>query len=277
MAKTEMDGNAAFDKKASKRAAKMKKKEEKRRKKGLQNPEEEQEGSKVLIFFVTVIIIVIWLGILALLVKLDVGGFGSTVLHPILKDVPYINRILPETEEETVVDEQYPYTTLADAIERIKELEVEVSDAIEASEVDEETIAQLQAEISRLQEFEEKQAEFEELKTKFYQEVVFSDNAPDINQYKAYYESIDEANAAELYKQVVKQVALDEKLDEYAATYAAMKPKEAAAIMEEMTDDLTLVAKILEYMDTEAKGAILGAMDSQVAAQVTKLMEPEEP
>lgn len=41
-----------------------------------------------------------WLIIMALLVKLDVGGFGSTVLAPILKDVPYINRILPDTKTE---------------------------------------------------------------------------------------------------------------------------------------------------------------------------------
>ena len=34
--------------------------------------------------------------ILCLLIKLDVGGFGSGVLAPAFKDVPVINKILPE-------------------------------------------------------------------------------------------------------------------------------------------------------------------------------------
>ncbi len=62
-----------------------------------QNPEEEEEkaGSKLVLALVTVLIIAIWLGIIAILIKTDVGGFGSSVLYPALKDVPYINKILP--------------------------------------------------------------------------------------------------------------------------------------------------------------------------------------
>ena len=57
--------------------------------------EDETEGGSAPIVFVTFIIVVIWLAILALLIKLDVGGFGSTVLRPVLKDIPVINKILP--------------------------------------------------------------------------------------------------------------------------------------------------------------------------------------
>ena len=271
----------AFDKKAAKRAEKMRKKEEKKRKKqqGASQDEEEGEGGvggKIAVVFITLIIIVVWLGILALLVKLDVGGFGSTVLYPVLKDVPYVNRILPDVvdENETVVDVQYPYATLEEAIDRIKELEVELSQALEGSEADSETIAQLQTEIARLQEFENDWAAFQEEKTKFYREVVFSDNAPDIDEYRNYYESIDPSNAAELYRQVIGQQVTDDELANYVAAYATMDADAAASILEAMTDDLRLVAKILENMDVKSRANILGAMDSTVAAQLTKLMEP---
>ena len=53
-----------------------------------------------------------------------------------------------------------------------------------------------------------------------------------------------------------------------------MKPKQAAAIMEQMTDNLELVAKILQNMKTADRSAILGAMDSEIAARITKIMEP---
>ena len=264
------------DKKAEKKAARAKKKEEKKAKKQekeAEGVEEEASGSRLAVILVTIAFIVVWLGILALVIKTDIGGFGSTVLQPILKDVPYVNKILPETAEETV-DAQYPYTTLDEAVARIKELEIQLSDAQSQTNTSSDTVANLEAEVARLKEFEEQQAAFEEEKTKFYKEVVFADNAPDISEYRAYYESIDPANAEILYKQVIEQEEADAQIQEYADTYAQMKPKQAAAIMEQMTDNLELVAKILENMDTSARGAILGTMDSEVAARVTKIMEP---
>jgi flagellar motility protein MotE (MotC chaperone) len=54
-----------------------------------------------------------------------------------------------------------------------------------------------------------------------------------------------------------------------------MKPKQAAAIFEDMTDNLDLAARILSVMDAADRGKILGAMDPVVAAQLTKIMDPE--
>ncbi|MCI8483617.1 MAG: hypothetical protein HFH41_04670 [Lachnospiraceae bacterium] len=272
---------AGLDKKAKKKAEKARKKEEKKQRKAEKKqmqeeaPEEEESGgSKVAVIIATIAFIVIWLAILALVIKMDIGGFGSTVLQPILKDVPYINKILPESTEEPVVDAQYPYTTLEEAINRIKELEVELSEAQSKSKGSSDNVAQLEAEVARLKEFENEQSAFEEEKTKFYKEVVFNENAPDISEYKAYYESIDPANAEVLYKQVVQQQEADAEIQTYAQTYADMKPKQAAAIMEAMQDNLKLVVKILENMDTDARGKILAAMDAEVAARITKMMEP---
>lgn len=272
----EQEETGALDKKAAKKAAKAKKKEEKLANKQLQEemPEEEAGGSRLAVIAVTIGFIVIWLGILALVIKADIGGFGSTVLQPILKDVPIINKILPEGTEESTVDAQYPYTTLDDAIARIKELELQLSDAQSQTNASSDNVTQLQEEVARLKEFEEKQSAFEEEKTKFYKEVVFNENAPDISEYKAYYESIDPANAEILYKQVIEQEQADAQIQDYVNTYAQMKPKQAAAIMEKMTDNLNLVAKILKNMDVAARGAILGNMDSEIAARITKIMEP---
>lgn len=272
----------ALDKKAQKKAERARKKEEKKQRKAEKKQmqeadtaeEEESSGSKIAVILATIVFIAIWLAILALIIKMDIGGFGSTVLQPILKDVPVINKILPETEEEPVVDAQYPYTTLNEAIDRIKELEVELSNTQSQSQGNSDYVAQLEAEVARLREFENEQSAFEEEKTKFYKEVVFNENAPDISEYKAYYESIDPANAEVLYKQVVQQQEADAEIEEYAKTYSEMKPKQAAAIMEAMQDNLRLVVKILENMETDARSDILAAMNAEVAARITKMMEP---
>jgi flagellar motility protein MotE (MotC chaperone) len=42
-----------------------------------------------------------------------------------------------------------------------------------------------------------------------------------------------------------------------------------------MTDNLNLVAKILNAMNTEDRAKILDAMDSDVVAKLTKIMDPE--
>ena len=64
-------------------------------------------------------------------------------------------------------------------------------------------------------------------------------------------------------------------MQDYAAAYSAMKPKQAAAIFEQMTNNLDLAARILKVMSAEDRGKILGAMNSEVAAKITKIMDPE--
>lgn len=264
-------------KKEEKSRRKAEKKLEKQRAKKEDVPEEEQEpetaGGKVLIIFVTLLIVAVWLTIFALLIKWDVGGFGSSVLYPILKDVPYVNMILPEVADPEKED-PYAYDSMEEAVAQIKKLEKQLAEAKESSGNSDDEISELQDEVARLKVYEKEQADFEEIRTKFYEEVVFGDKAPDIDEYKTFYESINPENAEQLYKQVVSQKQEDEEIADYVKAYSEMKPKAAAAIMESMTDDLELVAKILSNMKADKRGDILAAMNSDVAASVTKLMEP---
>ncbi len=268
---------AADNKKAEKERKKM---EKKRRKNAgaddLENEEESTVGGKIVTFFVTVIILLIWLAIVVLLIKWDVGGFGSGVLGPMIKNVPYLNRILPDSvfEELSTEEDGYGYNTIEEAVNRIKELEIELANAQNLSNEDAGHIAELEEKAAELERYKQDEAAFEAIKEKWYEEVVFSDEAPDINNYKEYYESIDPANAEILYKQVVEQSAYDETIQDYVKTYSAMKPKEAAAIFDTMTNDLQLVADILMNMDTQSRADILGKMTAETAAKVTKIMEP---
>ncbi len=238
--------------------------------------EDEEEGG-VSVVLVTVVIIIIWLAILCLLIKLDVGGFGSSVLAPVLKDVPVINKILPSDAVVSTDDEEEygGYTSLREAVDYIKELELELERAQNDSNSDFEAIEELRAEIERLQTFEDAQVEFERIKTEFYEEVVYADNGPGPDEYRKYYESMDPATAEYLYKQVVEQEEADKEIQDYAQAYSEMKPKEAAQIFEQMTEDLDLAAKILYQMSAEDRGNILGVMDPEIAARLTKIMDPD--
>lgn len=242
----------------------------------IETEEEKEGGSKIVTILVTFIIILIWLAILVLCIKWDVGGFGSEVLYPVLKDVPVLNKILPEVEgQELVPDEKYPYATLSEAVARIQELETQLKNAKDATGTDSARISELEAEVARLKQYEERQTEFLKEKEEFYEDVVYTDNAPDLEEYKKYYESIDPENAENLYKQVVQDIQAGDDVQEFAKAYSDMKPAQAAKILEAMTDNLELAAKILGAMGSDSRGQILGAMKADVAAQITKIMEPD--
>lgn len=262
------------EKKKAKREAREAKKKAKADRDELEY-ENESTGNKFVLFVVTLLVIVIWLGIIALLIKTDVGGFGSTVLYPYLKDVKYVNKVLPEVSSDADVDTEHQFDSIDDAVNRIKELELQLDEANSSLTTDSETIDSLQSQVDELSTYKEAEAEFEAEKEKFYEEVVFSDQAPDISEYKTYYESIEPENAEVLYKQVVEQLQASQEISDYATTYSAMKPKEAAAIFDTMTDNLSLVADILQAMDAESRANILGKMSADTAAKVTEIMEPD--
>mgnify|MGYP004477033311 FL=1 len=268
-------------KKQFKQEQKNQRKEAKKKAKELENQEreldEQIDGSSASVVIVTLFIILIWLGILVLLVKMDVGGFGSNVLTPILKDVPVINKILPSesTTETTKNEEAYGgYNSLKDAVEQIKTLEKQLDQAQSTNATYAEQIDTLKTEVQRLKTFEDNQVEFQKIKEQFYEEVVYAENGPGADEYRQYYEEMDPTTAEALYKQVIQTEAADKQMQEYANTFSNMQASEAAAILGNMTDNLDLAASILRNLDVSTRGAILGAMDSAIAARIVKIMDP---
>lgn len=235
--------------------------------------EEKSFGSKVITFFIGLIIILIWLGIFGVLIKLDVNGFGSQTLRPLIKDIPVINRILPDVDDDTLAFENdYPYSSLEEAINRIKELELMNDSLSETTKSDSSRLSDLEAEVARLKVFEENQVIFEERVLNFDKQVVFAETAPTIEEYRAFYEEIDPANAEVIYKQVIEQLQVSESVKEKAEIYRKMKPDNAAVILENMTADIDLVAEMLIAMRPTESSAILAEMNSTNAAKITKKM-----
>lgn len=250
------------------------KKKGKKNKKG--ETDEDSKGSGIAVALAGIIILIVWLGIIALLIHMDVGGIG-TMVSPYLKNIPVVKNILPASasgDATSTENDPYAFSSMQEAVARVKELEKQVAKQkkqLAAAENDSADLAQLKKQLKKYQDNEKK---FEKEKADFYEQVVYADNAPDISNYKTYYEEIEPETAEKLYKQVISDLQTDAKLQDYAAAYSAMKPKEAAAIFDTMTNNLKLVGKILWTMKKDDRGAILGKMDPDTAAAVTKLMEP---
>lgn len=262
-----------------KKEKKAQKKEAKRRASEIAREEEafDEGGNGLVTFGATILIVVLWLAVICVIVKLDIGGFGSTVLTPLLKDVPVVNMILPgsHTTETTNPEGYGGYKSLEEAVAYIKQLERELEQAQNTIKSLNSDLTAVKTEVTRLKEFEDAQVEFQRIKNEFYAEVIYSDKGPGAEEYRKWYEEMDPATADFYYKQVILQAQESEERKKYARPYAEMKPKEAAAIFESMQDNLPLVAKILKTLSAEERGKILGAMDSEVAAKLTKIMDPD--
>ncbi len=242
------------------------------------NENGEGVGSKIVSVIFVVLIIAVWLAILAVLIRLDIGGFGSGVLRPILKDVPVVNKILPEPSEEELEQEiaensEDQIATMSQARDMIAQLQEENDKLQKKNKSLNEKVDDLEKETERLKVFETEQADFKAEKEKFYNEIVYGENAPDADTYKEWYESIDAANAEAIYRQVISNQQADSDLKNLAKTYENMKPAEAAAVLEKLAN-LDTVAEILSAMKAESRAKIMDEFDAAFAANVTKKLMP---
>lgn len=266
--------------KAFKKEQKDQRKEAKKRAKELEQQEreidEQIDGTNASVVVVTLFIIIIWLGILCLLVKMDVGGFGSNVLTPILQDVPVINKILPSSSDtETTKEKAYGgYNSIKDAVDEIAVLEQQMEQLQNTNSSYAEQIEVLKAEVQRLQTFEDNQVEFQRIKEQFYEEVVYAENGPGAEAYRNYYEEMDPTTAEALYKQVVQEETINAKTKDYVATFSNMDAAAAAKILSAMTDNLNLAADILENLSASTRASIMAEMDPSMAARLAKIMNP---
>ena len=227
------------EKKKFKQEQKAQKKEAKRRAAEIAKQEEalgDEGGNGIVTFFATVLIVILWLAIVCVVIKMDVGGFGSSVLTPILKDVPVVNMILPSKSHSgssNTTSENYGgYDSMEEAVAYIKQLELELEREQTASKAKDTQIDELKAETLRLKEFEERQVEFQRIQAEFMEEVVYAEKGPGAEEYRKFYEAANPTVAESIYRQVITQEAADSKVQEYAQTYSEMKPKQAAKVFE---------------------------------------------
>ena len=271
------------EKKQFKQEQKAQKKEARRRAAEIAKQEEalgEGDGNTMVTVLATLFIVVLWLAVIGVVIKMDIGGFGSSVMTPILKDVPVLNMILPgktagSTDPGTSEGGYGGYSSIEEAVEAIRRLELEIDRIQTASNAKDSDMEKMKSEIERLREFEEKQVEFQRIMTEFYEEVVYSEKGPGAEEYRKFYEGMNPAVAEYLYKQVIVQEQEDKKFQAFAQTFAEMKPKEAAAAFEKMTDNLDRVARILNALGVEERAKILDAMDKELVARLAKMMDPQ--
>ncbi len=192
------------------------------------------------------------------------NGFGlrDGALRPVLEKIPVVSNYLPAEEVASNND---------DLVAQIEELKAE-NDALKL-QLEGNTVVsdETNAELERLKEIEAQQTEFVAMKKEF--DKNFATMTAD--DYIAYYESMYPDLAQETYGELISDKYNKEELDSYIAKFQSMEPSSVASIMEEMMNtDVELVVLIMNSLDNQTSGETLAAMDPVNAAQIAKLMSP---
>lgn len=216
------------------------------------------------------LILFVWILILAILVKINVGGFGTN-LRPLIKDIPIINKILPEvSDEELAYENDYPYKTIEEAMAKIEELE-EVNENLELkNEEYKNKNSKMHEELEELADLRKDREDFNQRVLDFDKKVVTGDKAPDITEYIKYYKSINPDNAEIIYRQVIHKEEASQEIKKNADIYSNMDPKAAARIFETLSTDTDLLILILSNMKSSDVSAILSEMKPDLAGALTK-------
>lgn len=236
---------------------------------------EKKGGGTIITIIVVTLIVILWIAILAIIIKLDVGGLGTT-LRPTLKNVPVLKTILPNVSPEVeAFENDYPFTNLGQAFEAYKQLEAELEaeKALNADTSSTDKIAELEAEVARLKVFEDNVLEFEERVKRFDYQVVFNSKAPAIEEYDSFYHEINPDTGEEIHEIIARMMVYDEGIQKQADYLKTLKPAQAAAILEESTADIERIVKIFKCMKDDEAAEIINKMDALYAAKILQKMD----
>lgn len=212
----------------------------------------------------------------AAVIRFDVAGLGTQVIGPSLVDVPVVNMILPEMPEEEVEGDvaDYNFETVEEAVEILKITEKMLKESDDQAEILSEQITQLTAEVERLKIFEDGQVQFEKDKADF--DALIAEESTAID-FKKWYETISPENAADIYSEVIQEVAYDEEMQSLINIYQSMKPAQAAAAIEEMSvTKMDQVATIIRGVNADQAADIMGNLQAETAAKITSYIYPQE-
>lgn len=219
--------------------------------------------------YIIPIILLAMIALMVVFIKLDIGKVSSKYIGPKIENIPIINKLLPKSNEEEGLYDNYSKKQLIDIISG-SEIEVELA----RLEIEENLnrISDLEKKVKDLEVFEDEYLKFKEEKQ------VFDENVANMekDEFVRFYQQIYPETAEAVYAQIVQVQQMTKEQRKYSSLISEMDETSAAKVLENLFQtDMDIILSILSNMDTESASAILAEMDSQIASIVVKQLSPE--
>lgn len=254
--------------------------------KAAETPNKQRSGIKGLIFSILTVLLVfaiiaaVFGGVFYFIVRNNFGGVADRY-YLTLKDIPILKNALPvkkdplDPKNMTPEDIRKKYVEFRDANSALNKELSDVKAELEKYKSSEAAAQQAAADSeqkvkdldAREAAIKDKENQLTELKKQIDELIAKGDK----ESFKAYYESLDPANAKILYSQVVSELQTDANVKQFAQVYAIMDPAAAAQVFEQLgASKLDMIAETLQAMNKANSAKILESMTPQFAAQVTE-------
>lgn len=210
-----------------------------------------------------------WLIILILIVIIGASGyfFRKPILQG-LRKVPFVGKFIPNPDEN-VVEELSPEELKV----KVNVQEQEIERLTQEVEKLKNTNKELTDKNSSLAQYESMYNDFVDQKTKWDEEVAKTNPELFLEQFETVYPDV----AERIYKALKGEKMLSDEQKKVSSTIAQMDEEQAAKVLELLVStDAELVKSIFLGMNTDRKALILSSMSEQGAAQVIKLISPDE-
>lgn len=205
---------------------------------------------------------------LVILFVLIVAGLIYFFRVPILntlKNVPVIGKLIPDASDEEVLSAEELNIKVKSQEQEIESLKAQ----IETLESNNEALSNQN---ESLKQYETMYTEFLEQKEAWDVEVAKTNTALFIEQFESVYPD----TAERIYKTLKGEKLLTDKQKTLSKTIGEMDEAQAAKALELLiATDSELLQVIFEGMNTDRKALILSEMTSEAAAQVIKLIAPD--
>ena len=226
----------------------------------------ESSGKGPIIAFIFVLFLLI--GFLIGILVFNLFGLRDNQLRGVLEKVPVVNNMLPPRVAQEPVLQMTSEELLAE-IAALKAANEELATEEARLNALNETYLK---EIGVLKEFERNQLQFKKDKEAFDNEVGLTNP----ERYEVYYKQISPENAENIYREVVGINNESKEFKSFVSTYENMDETSAARIFDQtVRTDLDLVVSILQNISSEHRAAIVAAMTTNAAEQVTRRMAPQ--
>lgn len=212
-------------------------------------------------------------GIIGLAIVVLIGGglyMNRDKIAPLVKNIPILNQIF-----QIEIGTQNPYDLLSKEELKEKLLTTEAAltgEQLKVTDLENEVVL-LNDKINALKQYEENYNAFITQKNEWDQNLAKEN--PEL--FKEQFESIYKDTAELIYKELKGEEVLNKEQKEVAKTIGQMNAKEAAAAFTKLlATDTELVKNILKNMKSDQQAKVLNEMSAATAAQVIKLITPNE-
>lgn len=228
----------------------------------------DKKGKKGKSGLIVLIVIVLLLAGAVTATVLNLFGLRDNVLVPFLRNVPIIGNMMPADTATPAID---PAVTIAQLETQLQDLEGQNASLEDNLETLNAITADLEAEINRLQEFEQQHYERVAAHMEFMRATAEADPEAFIEFFSTMYPALQE----EIFREIMGQRYNDERWENYISAWGAANPGLVALSIETMiTTDMPLIVSVMNDLPVSTRASILNALEVESRAAVLRQMDP---